>query len=59
MTSLSNDIKNTVNNLSGNEKIPAEKIQYWKGIVSNLGLNELNGAIEELEKKNQKTKILL
>lgn len=59
MTSLSNDIKNTVNNLSGNEKIPAEKIQYWKGIVANLGLNELNGAIGELEKNPENKNIAL
>ena len=59
MTSLSNDIKNTVNNLSGNEKIPAEKIQYWKGIVANLGLNELGGTIEELEKNPENKNIAL
>lgn len=59
MTSLSNDIKTTVNNLSENEKIPAEKIQYWKGIVANLGLNELNGAIEELEKNPENKNIAL
>ena len=59
MTSLSNDIKNTVNNLSGNEKIPAEKIQYWKVIVANLRLNELNGAIEDLEKNPENKNIAL
>ena len=59
MTSLSNDIKNTVNNLSENEKIPAEKIQYWKGIVANLGLNELGGAIEGLEKNPENKNIAL
>ena len=59
ITSLSNDIKTTVNNLSENEKIPAEKIQYWKGIVANLGLNELNGAIEELEKNPENKNIAL
>ena len=59
MTSLSNDIKTTVNNLSENEKIPAEKIQYWKGIVANLGSNELSGAIEELEKNPENKNIAL
>ncbi len=59
MTSLSNDIKTTVTNLSGNEKIPAEKIQRWKGIVANLGLNELSGAIEELEKNPENKNIAL
>ncbi|EOU1682657.1 FtsX-like permease family protein [Clostridium perfringens] len=59
MTSLSNDIKTTVTNLSGNEKIPAETIQHWKGIVANLGSNELNGAIENLEKNPENKNIAL
>ncbi|SQC05651.1 ABC transporter permease [Clostridium perfringens] len=59
MTSLSNDIKTTVTNLSGNEKIPAEKIQYWKGIVANLESNELSVAIEELEKNPENKNIAL
>ena len=59
MTFLSNEIKTTVTNLSENEKIPAEKIQYWKVIVANLGLNELNGAIEELEKNPENKNIAL
>lgn len=59
MTLLSNDIKNTVNNLPENEPIPAEKIQYWKGLIANLGSSELNGAIEGLEKNPQNKNIAI
>ncbi|GAA0777023.1 ABC transporter permease [Clostridium subterminale] len=49
---LSNDIKETANNLKEGDKIPNGKIQYWKGIISNpaLGLNELSDLVNGLEK---------
>ncbi|MGG5460932.1 FtsX-like permease family protein [Clostridium sp. B9] len=49
MTMLSTDIRNTVNAIPENGEIPSEKIQYWKVIISNLGLSDLNGAISGLE----------
>ncbi|MDZ4992544.1 FtsX-like permease family protein [Clostridium perfringens] len=59
MTLLSNDIKNTVKNLPENEPIPVEKIQYWKGLIANLGSNDLNGAMEALEKNPENKNIAL
>ena len=49
---LSNDIKETASNLKEGEKIPDEKIQYWKGIISNpsLGLNDFSSLVSNLEK---------
>lgn len=49
---LSKDIKESINNLNGNNKIPSEKIQYWKMIISNpnLGLNQLGDLVNALEK---------
>lgn len=47
---LSNDIKDTVKNIKEDEEIPSEKVQYWKGIISNLGLSDISGLINELEK---------
>lgn len=48
---LSNDMIGTVNNLKEGDRIPIEKIQYWKGIISNpsLGLNELSNLVNSLE----------
>jgi putative ABC transport system permease protein len=48
---LSNDIKETANNLKEGDKIPNEKIQYWKGVISNpnLGLNALSDLVNSLE----------
>ncbi|GAA0107829.1 MULTISPECIES: FtsX-like permease family protein [Clostridium] len=49
--SLSKDIKETTSNLKEGDKIPNEKIQYWKGIISNpsLGLNGLSDLVNGLE----------
>ncbi|GAA0084756.1 ABC transporter permease [Clostridium sp. CTA-7] len=49
---LSNDIKEIANNLKEGDKIPNEKIQYWKGVISNpnLGLNGLSDLVNSLEK---------
>ncbi|GAA0815491.1 ABC transporter permease [Clostridium tertium] len=48
---LSKDIKETASNLKEGEKIPNEKIQYWKGVISNpsLGLNGLSDLVNGLE----------
>lgn len=48
---LSKDIKETTSNLKEGNKIPNEKIQYWKGVISNpsLGLNGLSDLINGLE----------
>lgn len=48
---LSNDMIETVNNLKEGDRILIEKIQYWKGIISNpsLGLNELSNLVNSLE----------
>ena len=49
--SLSKDIKETTSNLKEGDKIPNEKIQYWKRIISNpsLGLNGLSDLVNGLE----------
>ncbi len=47
---LSSDIKYTVKNIKEGEEIPSEKIQYWKSVVSNLGLSDMAGLINELER---------
>ncbi|MGO5093616.1 FtsX-like permease family protein [Clostridium sp. LCP25S3_F10] len=48
---LSNDMKEIANNLEEGNKIPREKIQYWKSVISNpsLGLNGLSDMINSLE----------
>jgi putative ABC transport system permease protein len=48
---LSKDIKETASNLKEGEKIPNEKIQYWKGVIYNpsLGLNGLSDLVNGLE----------
>ncbi len=52
-STISSDIKNTVNNLEAGSDIPSDKIQYWKSIISNqsLGLTDLVGLVNELEKQ--------
>jgi len=49
---LSNDMIEVANSLEEGEKVSNEKIQYWKGIISNpdLGLNELSSLVNSLEK---------
>ncbi|MGN9160439.1 FtsX-like permease family protein [Clostridium sulfidigenes] len=49
---LSNDMRETAKNLKEGEKVSTEKIQYWKGALSNpnLGLNELGSLVSSLEK---------
>ena len=57
--SLSNDIDKTIKNTKRGEAIPAEKIQYWKAMIydSQLGLNDLSGSINSLEKNPKDTQI--
>lgn len=49
---LSNDIKETASNIKDGDKIRNEKIQYWKGVISNpgLGLDNLSSLVSNLEK---------
>lgn len=58
---LSNDMKESANNLNEGEKISNEKIQYWKSIIFNpsLGLNELSNLINSLEKNPTNTSLAL
>jgi putative ABC transport system permease protein len=48
---LSNGMIETANDLEEGDKIPNEKIQHWKGIISNpsLGLNGLSDLVNSLE----------
>lgn len=57
--SLSNDIDKTVKNTKRGEAIPADKIQYWKAMISDsqLGLSDLSGSINSLEKNPKDTQI--
>ena len=58
---LSNDMIETVNNLNEGDIIPIEKIQYWKGIISNpsLGLNELSNLVNSLEEDPTNVSLVL
>ncbi|WP_346915073.1 FtsX-like permease family protein [Clostridium sp.] len=58
---LSNDMIETVNNLKEGDKVPNEKIQYWKGIISNpsLGLNELSNLVNSLEEDPTNVSLVL
>ncbi|EJP6473150.1 FtsX-like permease family protein [Clostridium botulinum] len=58
---LSNDMKEIANNLEEDDKIPREKIQYWKSAISNpsLGLNGLSDAINNLEENSTNINLLL
>ncbi|WP_346961908.1 FtsX-like permease family protein [Clostridium sp.] len=58
---LSNDMIETVNNLKEGDKVPIEKIQYWKGIISNpsLGLNELSNLVNSLEEDPTNVSLVL
>ncbi|KEZ87362.1 ABC transporter permease [Clostridium sulfidigenes] len=49
---LSSDMRETAKNTKEGEKVSTEKIQYWKGALSNpnLGLNELGSLVSSLEK---------
>ena len=60
-SSISSDIKNTVNNLTEGESIPSDKIVYWKNTISNksLGLTSLNGLISSLEKNPSNKELAL
>lgn len=59
--SLSKDIKETTSNLKEGDKIPNEKIQYWKGIISNpsLGLNGLSDLVNGLEQNPENISLAL
>jgi putative ABC transport system permease protein len=58
---LLKDIKETTDNIKDGEKIPSEKIQYWKGVISNptLGLNGLSDLVNNLEKSPTNISIAL
>ncbi|MDS1002051.1 FtsX-like permease family protein [Clostridium sporogenes] len=58
---LSNDMKEIVNSLEEGDKIPREKIQYWKSAISNpsLGLNGLSDMINNLEENSTNINLLL
>ncbi len=58
---LSNDMIETVNNLKEGDRIPIEKIQYWKVIISNssLGLNELSNLVNSLEEDPTNVSLVL
>lgn len=58
---LSKDIKETASSIKEGNKIPNEKIQYWKGVISNqsLGLNSLNDLVNNLEKDPANTSLAL
>ncbi|KOR26958.1 FtsX-like permease family protein [Clostridium sp. L74] len=58
---LSNDMKEIANNLEEGDKIPREKIQYWKSVISNpsLGLNGLSDMINSLEENSTNINLLL
>lgn len=58
---LSRDMRETANNLKPGEKVPNEKIQYWKGVISNpaLGLNGLSNLLNALEKDPSNASIVL
>jgi putative ABC transport system permease protein len=58
---LSNDMIETVNNLKEGDRIPIEKVQYWKGIISNpsLGLNELSNLVNGLEEDPTNVSLVL
>ncbi|MEW8995271.1 FtsX-like permease family protein [Clostridium sp.] len=58
---LSNDMRETANNLKEGDKIPNEKIQYWKGVISNpnLGLNELSSLVNSLEEDPSNVSLVL
>ena len=58
---LSKDIKETTDNIKDSGKIPNEKIQYWKGVISNpnLGLNGLSDLVSNLEKSPTNISIAL
>ncbi|WP_346890355.1 FtsX-like permease family protein [Clostridium sp. UBA1056] len=58
---LSNDMIETVNNLKVGDRIPIEKVQYWKGIISNpsLGLNELSNLVNSLEEDPTNVSLVL
>ena len=57
--SLSNDIDKTIKNTKRGEAIPADKIQYWKAMISDSqrGLSDLSGSINSLEKNPKDTQI--
>jgi putative ABC transport system permease protein len=58
---LSNGMIETANNLEEGDKIPNEKIQYWKGIISNpsLGLNGLSDLVNSLEEDQTNISLVL
>ncbi len=58
---LSKDIKDSTNNLNENNQIPSEKIQYWKGIISNpnMGLSGLSELINALEADSSNVSLAL
>ncbi|WP_195429838.1 FtsX-like permease family protein [Clostridium sp. D46t1_190503_E9] len=58
---LSNNIKETTSNLKDGDRIPNEKIQYWKGIISNqgLGLTALNDLVNALEQNPENISLAL
>lgn len=58
---LSKDIKETASSIKEGNKIPNEKIQYWKGVIFNqsLGLNSLNDLVNNLEKDPANTSLAL
>ena len=59
--SLSKDIVHTVNNTEAGSNIQADKIQYWKAIISddNLGLGDLHSLIVQLENEASNTNLAL
>lgn len=59
--SLSKDITDTANNTVEGSKIPSEKIQYWKAVISNpsLGLDTVKPLISQLEKEPSNTNLAL
>ncbi|MCR1951197.1 FtsX-like permease family protein [Clostridium sp. DSM 100503] len=58
---LSNNIKETTSNLKDGDRIPNEKIQYWKRIISNqgLGLTALNDLVNALEQNPENISLAL
>lgn len=59
LTSLSSDIKNTVNSLGEGEKIPSEKIEAWEKIASDSGLDDLKEGIDAIAKNPEDKNLAL